>query len=63
MGWHKNFRKVRQTTTFQDRINSTGIRMKASTLTGQDSTGINDGSKNSTLVNYVADAWNWGTEM
>ena len=37
--------------------------MKASTLSGMDATGINDGSKSSTLVNYLADAWNWGAEM
>ena len=28
-----------------------------------DSTGVNDGSKSSTLVNYLSDAWNWGAEM
>lgn len=37
--------------------------MKASTLTGMDATGVNDGSKSSTLVNYLSDAWNWGAEM
>jgi hypothetical protein len=28
-----------------------------------DATGINDGSKSTTLVNYVSDAWNWGAEI
>jgi hypothetical protein len=28
-----------------------------------DTTGVNDGSKSSTLVNYLADAWNWGAEI
>lgn len=37
--------------------------MQASALTGQDTTGVNDGSKSSTLVNYLSDAWNWGAEM
>lgn len=37
--------------------------MRASTLTGQDTTGLNDGSKSTTLVNYLSDAWNWGAEM
>lgn len=37
--------------------------MKASTLSGQDCTGVNDGSKNSVLMNYLPDAWNWGAEM
>lgn len=37
--------------------------MKASTLSGQDSTGVNDGSKSSVLMNYLPDAWNWGAEI
>ena len=37
--------------------------MQASTLTGMDSTGVNDGSKSSTLVTYLSDAWNWGAEI
>jgi choline dehydrogenase-like flavoprotein len=37
--------------------------MKASTLSGQDCTGINDGSKSSVLMNYLPDAWNWGAEI
>ena len=37
--------------------------MQASALTGMDSTGVNDGSKSSTLVTYLSDAWNWGAEM
>ena len=37
--------------------------MKASTLSGQDCTGVNDGSKSSTLMNYLPDAWNWGAEI
>jgi hypothetical protein len=28
-----------------------------------DATGINDGSKSTTLVNYLSDAWNWGAEI
>lgn len=37
--------------------------MSPSALTGQDSTGVNDGSKTTTLVTYIADAWNWGAEL
>lgn len=58
-----NFYRVKQTTRFHDGPNSTGVQMKASTLTGMDATGINDGSKSTTLVNYLSDAWNWGAEM
>ena len=57
------FREVDQTTRFEDGLNAAGVRMKKSTLSGEDATGINDGSKSTTLVTYLADAWNWGAEM
>ncbi|PMD29237.1 GMC oxidoreductase [Hyaloscypha variabilis F] len=63
LGWKEKFKRVRQTTRFKGGPNSTGVEMYPSALTGMDSTGLNDGSKSSTLVNYLADAWNWGTEM
>ncbi|GKT78487.1 glucose-methanol-choline oxidoreductase [Colletotrichum tofieldiae] len=63
MGWGDKFDRVPQTTRFEDGENSTGVYMRASTLSGQDTTGLNDGSKSTTLVNYLSDAWNWGTEM
>ncbi|CAM1504954.1 Fc.00g025450.m01.CDS01 [Cosmosporella sp. VM-42] len=63
MGYEANFRRTPQTTRFQDGPNSTGVYMRASTLTGMDATGINDGSKSTTLVNYLSDAWNWGSEI
>lgn len=62
-GWTPKFYRVPQTTKFADGPNSTGIHMQASTLSGQDCTGVNDGSKSSTLVTYLSDAWNWGAEM
>ncbi|KZL72550.1 glucose-methanol-choline oxidoreductase [Colletotrichum incanum] len=63
MGWGDKFDRVPQTTRFEDGENSTGVYMRASTLSGQDTTGLNDGSKSTTLVNYLSDAWNWGAEM
>lgn len=63
LGWKENFRRVEQTTRFMNGTNSSGVEMYPSALTGMDSTGMNDGSKSSTLVNYLADAWNWGAEM
>ncbi|PVH69060.1 FAD/NAD(P)-binding domain-containing protein [Cadophora sp. DSE1049] len=63
MGLGNKFYRVPQTTRFIDGPNSTGVEMKASALTGMDATGVNDGSKSSTLVNYLSDAWNWGAEM
>lgn len=63
LGLGDRWRKVRQTTRFKNGPNSCGVEMKASALTGQDATGVNDGSKTTTLVTYLADAWNWGAEM
>ncbi|RIA98513.1 cholesterol oxidase [Glomus cerebriforme] len=61
--YHKNFYRVPITVTFEDRVNAAGVPQRASTLTGNDCTGINDGSKNSTLMNYIPDAWNHGCEI
>ncbi|KAF2458980.1 hypothetical protein BDY21DRAFT_282680 [Lineolata rhizophorae] len=63
MNLGEKFYRPPQTTKFQDGPNSTGVHMQASTLTGQDCTGVNDGSKITTLVTYLADAWNWGAEI
>ncbi|OAA58964.1 glucose-methanol-choline oxidoreductase [Niveomyces insectorum RCEF 264] len=57
------FSRVKQTTRFRNGPNSCGVEMSASALTGQDATGVNDGSKTTTLVTYLADAWNWGAEL
>jgi choline dehydrogenase-like flavoprotein len=57
------FYRPSQTTRFEGGPNSTGVEMNPSALTGMDSTGVNDGSKSSTLVNYLSDAWNWGAEI
>ncbi|KAK8030781.1 glucose-methanol-choline oxidoreductase [Apiospora arundinis] len=63
LGMGDKFRRVRQTTRFQNGPNRAGVEMSPSALTGQDATGLNDGSKNSTLVTYLADSWNWGAEI
>jgi hypothetical protein len=63
LGWQDRFHKVEQTTRFRNGVNSCGVEMSPSALTGQDCTGVNDGSKTTTLVTYLADAWNWGAEM
>ncbi|KAI1330208.1 hypothetical protein F5Y16DRAFT_408698 [Xylariaceae sp. FL0255] len=59
----EKFSRVKQTTRFRNGPNSCGVEMSASACTGQDMTGLNDGSKNTTLVTYLSDAWNWGAEM
>jgi hypothetical protein len=51
------------TTAFHHRTNATGVEVHASTLSGQDSLGLNDGSKNTVLATYLADAWCHGAEM
>ncbi|EJT76957.1 cholesterol oxidase [Gaeumannomyces tritici R3-111a-1] len=60
---NSRFYRVRQTTRFRNGPNSCGVEMSPSALSGQDATGLNDGSKTTTLVTYLADAWNWGAEM
>lgn len=57
------FRKAPITVSFEDRLNAAGVPMRKSRLTGNDATGINDGSKGTTLVTYVSDAWNHGAEI
>lgn len=59
----KQFTTVRQTVAFRDKVNAAGVHLKASKLTGQDSVGLNDGSKNTVLATYLADAFNFGAEM
>ncbi|KAJ7757153.1 hypothetical protein B0H16DRAFT_1538314 [Mycena metata] len=63
LGYGDNFYRVPQTTFFRDGLNNVGVEMKASTGSGQDCTGVNDGSKHSVLMNYLPDAWNWGAEI
>jgi choline dehydrogenase-like flavoprotein len=63
LGLGEKFKRPRQTTRFVGGPNSTGVEMYPSALTGMDCTGVNDGSKSTTLVNYLSDAWNWGAEM
>jgi hypothetical protein len=58
-----SFTPVLQTVAFRDKTNAAGIHLNASKLTGQDSTGLNDGSKNTVLATYLQDASNLGAEM
>jgi hypothetical protein len=57
------FTPVRQTVAFRDKTNAAGVHLNASKLTGQDSIGLNDGSKNTVLATYLKDASNFGAEM
>ncbi|KIW12716.1 hypothetical protein PV08_09994 [Exophiala spinifera] len=62
LGLQEKFYRVPQTTRFENGPNYAGVQMQASALTGMARTGVNDGSKSSTLVTYISDAWNWGAE-
>ncbi|CAG8539541.1 4875_t:CDS:10 [Dentiscutata erythropus] len=59
----ENFYRPPITVTFENRVNAAGVRQLKSTLTGNDTTGVNDGSKNSVIMNYIPDAWNHGCEV
>lgn len=59
----RDFYRAPLTTFFHHGVNNVGVEMNASTGSGQDCTGINDGSKNSVLMTYLPDAWNWGAEI
>ncbi|KAF9917872.1 hypothetical protein BX616_011011, partial [Lobosporangium transversale] len=62
-GAHHRFIRPPITVHFKDALNPAGVFQKASTLTGNDTTGVNDWSKNTTLMNYIPDAWNHGAEI
>lgn len=49
--------------TFEDRVNSAGIRQRACTLCGDCCSGCNVGAKNTTLMNYIADAAGGGAHI
>ncbi|KAK9244239.1 hypothetical protein V1506DRAFT_334979 [Lipomyces tetrasporus] len=62
-GYSDRFSRTPITVSFNDGLNAAGVYQHASTLTGNDCTGVNDGSKTTTLVTYIADAWNHGAEI
>ena len=57
------FHQASLTTFFHNGRNNVGVSMQANSGSGQECTGLNDGSKNSVATTYLADAWNWGAEM
>ncbi|KAF2821646.1 FAD/NAD(P)-binding domain-containing protein [Ophiobolus disseminans] len=63
LGLQDSFYRPPLTTSFRNEINHAGVRMQAGTGSGNECTGTNDGSKNSVLVTYLADAWSRGAEL
>ncbi|KAL2831638.1 hypothetical protein BJY01DRAFT_260427 [Aspergillus pseudoustus] len=63
LGREATISRVPLTTFFESGRNSAGVPMRSNAGLGHESTGLNDGSKNSVAVTYLADAWNWGAEM
>ena len=63
LGAGANFYKAPLTTFFHNSRNNVGVKMQANAGSGHESTGLNDGSKNSVATTYLADAWNWGAEI
>ncbi|HEY6361393.1 MAG TPA: alpha/beta fold hydrolase [Vicinamibacterales bacterium] len=49
--------------TFEDGVNHVGVEQRRCTLCGDCVTGCNESAKNTTLMNYVPDAWNHGAQI
>lgn len=49
--------------TFEDGVNHVGVEQKACNDCGDCVSGCNNLAKNTTLMNYLPDAWNHGTEI
>jgi hypothetical protein len=63
LGLEDAFQRPPLTTCFNPGVNRAGVQMMKNTGSGNECTGLNDGSKNSVLVTYLADAWARGAEM
>ncbi|KAL4798780.1 hypothetical protein BDV19DRAFT_385863 [Aspergillus venezuelensis] len=63
LGEQSKFSPTPLTTTFDQSRNAAGVLMQANEGSGNECTGLNDGSKNSIPVTYLVDAWNWGAEI
>ena len=57
------FRRASINVTFEEITNHAGVGQRACTLCGDCVTGCNVGAKNTTLMNYLPDAWNHGAHI
>jgi cholesterol oxidase len=58
-----DFKRLPIDVMFEDKVNHVGVEQKACTLCGDCVVGCNHLAKNTTLMNYLADAKNHGTEI
>ncbi|KAL3254715.1 hypothetical protein ABHI18_008743 [Aspergillus niger] len=58
-----SFYRTPLTTFFRRERNHVGVMMQENQGSGNESTGLNDGSKNTVSTTYLTDAWNWGAEI
>lgn len=63
MGKADRFYRPPINVTFEDRTNVAGIQQKACIHCGDCVSGCNHWAKNTTLMNYLPDAWNHGAEI
>lgn len=63
LGWENNFYKPPINVHFEDATNVAGVEQKACINCGDCVSGCNHGAKNTTLMNYLPDAWNHGAEI
>ena len=57
------FSRVPINVTFEDGLNHVGVEQRRCTLCGDCVTGCNEWAKNTTLMNYLPDAWNHGAHI
>jgi len=59
----QNFYRTPINVTFETKVNHVGVPQNACTMCGDCVTGCNFGAKNTTLMNYLPDARNFGAEI
>jgi cholesterol oxidase len=59
----ENFYRPPINVTFEDGVNHVGVPQQACKLCGDCCSGCNFAAKNTTLMNYLPDAWNHGAEI
>ncbi|KAE8376168.1 hypothetical protein BDV26DRAFT_282908 [Aspergillus bertholletiae] len=63
LGKEHRFYPVPLTTSFKGGRNNAGVTIQPNSGSGNECTGLNDGSKNSVATTYLTDAWHWGAEI